>query len=381
MSNLSIKASLPVKVVRSLVVILIVYGLMYYTGVLNSKELPYSEEWPVTDFSKRSIELSEIFSGGPPKDGIPAIDKPIFVSSQEANHWLNDDEPVIVAEYGQRAYPIQILMYHEIVNDQIDGRPVAVTFCPLCNAAMVFNRRLNGKVLDFGTTGKLRNSDLVMYDRQSESWWQQFTGTGIVGHYTGQTLQEIPAHIVSYADFKKQYPQGEVLSRKTGYVRSYGNNPYQGYDDMSSTPYFPVQQDSRLLPMERLLGVRNQDKLKLYPFKLVREQGVVNDTLESLPLVVFSKEGVRSPLDEKKISQSRLIAAVTAFDRRVDGKTLTFVKKDQTIMDEQTNSAWSILGKAYKGVYKDKQLKSIGEGSHFAFAWLAFSPNAEIYKQ
>jgi hypothetical protein len=178
-------------------------------------------EWPKTDFTKHTVELSEIESGGPPKDGIPAIDRPHFAAIPMARAWLKPKEPVIVLRQGAkaRAYPIQILMFHEIVNDTFEGVPVAVTFCPLCNASIVFDRRVAGSVLDFGTTGRLRLSDLVMYDRQSQSWWQQFTGKGIVGRYAGTELTRLPSEIVAFEDFAAAYPAGQVLSRSTGYSR------------------------------------------------------------------------------------------------------------------------------------------------------------------
>ena len=175
-------------------------------AVFNAKS---DEEWPRTDFSRLTVDLEEIVSGGPPKDGIPALDNPTFVYPRYANSWLDEREPVIVVEIdgSARAYPLQILIYHEIVNDELNGHPISITFCPLCNASIVFDRRLDGEILDFGTTGKLRKSDLVMYDRQSESWWQQFTGIGIVGKYAGKELKQLPSAIVSYAAFKKQYPK------------------------------------------------------------------------------------------------------------------------------------------------------------------------------
>jgi len=176
-------------------------------------------EWPNTDFSKRTVEISEIESGGPPKDGIPALDRPGFMSVRRAELWLKPEEPVIALRVGEeaRAYPIQILMFHEIVNDTVGGIPVAVTFCPLCNASMAFDRRVEGRVLDFGTSGRLRFSDLVMYDRQTESWWQQFVGKGIVGRYAGIKLARIPSSIVAFGDFAAAYPKGRVLSRETGF--------------------------------------------------------------------------------------------------------------------------------------------------------------------
>ncbi|MGI9436571.1 MAG: DUF3179 domain-containing (seleno)protein, partial [Geminicoccaceae bacterium] len=153
------------------------------------------DEWPDTDFDQASVPFDEIKDGGPPKDGIPPIDEPVFVKLEESD--LPDIEPVIgvIIDDTARAYPLRILIWHEIVNDVIGDTPIAVTFCPLCNTGIVFDRRLGDEVLDFGTTGKLRNSDLVMYDRQTESWWQQFLGEGIVGEMTGQTLDTIPARL------------------------------------------------------------------------------------------------------------------------------------------------------------------------------------------
>src|SRR5438128_6605927 len=143
-----------------------------------------------TDVSRALVPVEEIVSGGPPPDGIPAIDRPAFVSPAAAAAWLAAREPVLALEVkgDARAYPLQILMWHEIVNDVVGGVPVTVTFCPLCNSAIAFERTVNGRVLDFGTTGRLRFSNLIMYDGQTESWWQQATGTAIAGELTGTQL-------------------------------------------------------------------------------------------------------------------------------------------------------------------------------------------------
>jgi hypothetical protein len=181
-----------------------------------------------TDFSKHTVPLSEIQSGGPPRDGIPPIDRPAFVDSAVASEWLADNEPVVVYEENgdARAYPLQILIWHEIVNDTVGGRPVTVTFCPLCNTAIAFDRRLDGVTYDFGTTGNLRRSDLVMWDRQTESWWQQITGEAIVGALAGARLTPVPAAIQSFAAFRAAFPNGRVLSRETGVRRDYGRHRY-----------------------------------------------------------------------------------------------------------------------------------------------------------
>ncbi len=192
-----------------------------------------------TDFTKFAVPLSEFESGGPGKDGIPALSDPKLVDAGHADY-LKAQEPVIELEVGDdaRAYPLEILTWHEIVNDDVGGVPVAVTFCPLCNTALVFDRRVEGKTLEFGTTGNLRNSDLVMYDRQTESWWQQFGGEAVVGRYTGTTLRQLPARIVAWREFEREHPDGRVLSRDTGYSRPYGQNPYRGYDEAGSLPIF-----------------------------------------------------------------------------------------------------------------------------------------------
>ena len=205
-----------------------------------------------TDFSKHTVPLSEFRSGGPGKDGIPAIDDPKLVSVGEADEWLDEREPVIELELdGEvRAYPIQILIWHEIVNDEVGGVPVAVTFCPLCNTALAFVHRVDGRVFDFGTTGNLRKSDLVMYDRQTESWWQQFGGEAVVGELAGKELELIPSRIVAWEEFARDHPDAKVLSRETGHSRPYGQNPYEGYDDVDSPPFLATanDDDDRLPP-------------------------------------------------------------------------------------------------------------------------------------
>ena len=175
----------------------------------------WRSEWPHTDFSARTIDLSTIRSGGPPRDGIPSIDAPRIVPVQSADH-VGAEEPVISLSVNgaARAYPIAILMWHEIVNDTLGGTPLAVTYCPLCNAALVFDRTLSNRVLEFGTTGKLRHSDLVMYDRQTESWWQQFTGKAIVGDLTGAELLTVPSRVEPFSAFVARHPEGTVLARR-----------------------------------------------------------------------------------------------------------------------------------------------------------------------
>jgi hypothetical protein len=207
----------------------------------------FRAEWPNTDFSQRVIDLDEIRSGGPPKDGIPSIDDPAFVSTEAAARWLEPREPVIAVRHGgqTKAYPLQILTWHEIVNDEVGGLPVAVTFCPLCNAALVFDRRLDGRAVEFGTTGKLRKSDLVMYDRRTDSWWQQFTGRGIVGEHAGERLRQVPSRVVAFADLAGAEPEARVLSRETGYDRDMAATRTPATTRSAATPSCSTRQPIR----------------------------------------------------------------------------------------------------------------------------------------
>jgi hypothetical protein len=158
-------------------------------GAGQAEPAGWAREWPATDFSRTTLtDWSEVISGGPPRDGIPAIDAPTFIAVGGEGR-LSDAEPVMTLEMpgaAPRAYPVRYLMWHEIVNDTVGEVPVAVTFCPLCNSGVTFDRRLDGAVLSFGVSGKLRHSDMIMFDRESESWWQQATGEGIVGAYSGR---------------------------------------------------------------------------------------------------------------------------------------------------------------------------------------------------
>ena len=348
----------------------------------HAQSFSFARQWPNTDFDNAVIDLSEILSGGVPKDGIPALDDPKFVSIDNAAKWLRPTEPVIALEIlGQaRAYPLQVLIWHEIVNDQFNGRYVAVTFCPLCNASIVFDRNVDGTILDFGTTGNLRNSDLVMYDRQTESWWQQITGRGLVGEYADVLLSRLPAHIVSFEQFSASYPDAMVLSRETGYRRNYGANPYRGYDDINNIPFLLKDPaDPRLPAMERVINVSVGGLHRLYPFSTLKSQPVINDTVQGIPIVIFSKPDAASALDKSTIADSRIIPSATAFRRQTDDTLLSFEVNDGKFYDLETGSQWNLFGKAISGPLAGEELENVDSGLHFAFAWLAFHPESEVY--
>lgn len=292
--------------------ILAVVGLFQLT-VAEANPLRWGREWPNTDFSKRSIDLGEIFSGGPPKDGIPSIDKPKYVPVAKSNN-LTDTEPVIglVINGKARAYPLRILTWHEIVNDQLGGIPVTVTYCPLCNSAIAFDRRLDGKILDFGTTGKLRKSDMVMYDRQTESWWQQFLGEGIVGEMTGKTLKIIPSRLESFANFKKRAPEGEVLVPTHPGMRNYGANPYAGYDTAAFPFLYQGDMPKGINPMVRVIVVDG----KAWSLPLLREK----QTITKDDITLSWQPGQNSALDTRSIPKGRDVGNVVV-QRMKNGKT------------------------------------------------------------
>jgi hypothetical protein len=270
----------------------------------------WQSEWPDTDFTRHSVAFDEILSGGPPKDGIPSIDDPSFVPVAEAP--LPDQEPVIGLTIGDdaRAYPLRILIWHEIVNDVVGGVPVAVTFCPLCNTGLVFDRRLDGQVLEFGTTGKLRNSDLVMYDRTTESWWQQFLGEAIVGELTGRQLGMIPARLESLARFKQRAPEGKVQVPDAS-IRAYGQNPYVGYDSLPRPFLYAGPLPDDIAPLARVVRVGDQ----AWSLELLRQRGeIMRDDLR-----LSWQPGQASALDSGAIAEGADVGNVVVERQSADG--------------------------------------------------------------
>ena len=282
----------------------------------------WEREWPNTDFTKSEVQFLEVISGGPPKDGIPAIDSPEFVTAQQVSD-IGDKEPVIyVRSRGElRAYPFRILIWHEIVNDELNGLPVTVTYCPLCNAAVVFDRRVNGEILDFGVSGKLRFSDMIMYDRQTESWWQQFNGRGIIGEMTGVELKRLPARIIPFSQFKSRYPDGKVLISASPSIRPYGQNPYVQYDSSSRPFLYSGRYDGPGSPMSYVISVEDD----AWMLADLREKGqIIHEDL-----VISWQEGMNSALDKQQIAEGRDIGYVQVQKRRGSSE-LTDVPYDMT---------------------------------------------------
>lgn len=354
-------------------------------GRTDTEDVPFSTAGWKTDFSNHSVPLGEFTSGGPPKDGIPSIDEPKLISVARADEFLAVREPVAVVELDgeARAYPLQILTWHEVVNDEIAGQPVAVTYCPLCNSTVAFRRELDGNPVEFGTTGMLRNSDLVMYDRETESWWQQITAEAVVGELTGETLEVLPSQILSWEAFRRAHPDGKVLSRDTGFDREYGTNPYAAYDtDPDSQPFlFEGEPDRSLPPKERVASVQTGERAAVvYPFSRLTGEAPVNDVIGSEPVVVFFDPNVRSALDSTQISGGREVGAAAIFERALDGRTLEFGPGADpgTFRDTGTGSTWNMSGRATAGPLEGTRLAQVRHDDQFWFAVAAFLDDVEI---
>lgn len=289
------------------------------------------------DLENSIIPVNEILSGGPPRDGIPSIDKPAFLNADDVNYLKDKDRilGIVVGEKGKeeaRAYPIRILNWHEIVNDEISGKAVAVTYCPLCGSGIVYAADFEGKAHKFGVSGLLYNSDVLLFDRQTETLWSQILSKGVSGKWVNKKLDVIQSAHTSWASWKEQYPKTKVLSNKTGFDRDYSRSPYGSYDKDVGT-YFPVAfKSKRYHPKERVLGVTINDKQKVYPFA------------ELSKYFADSKE--------------------TKLSDTFEGQALTLE------FDSENRD----------GSFKNSNGEVVTSINTFWFAWYAFHPDGEIYK-
>ncbi|PCJ21285.1 MAG: hypothetical protein COB02_01495 [Candidatus Cloacimonadota bacterium] len=315
-------------------------SITFSVSVRKIKSLGFDK----TNFSKSSISLEDVFSGGPSKDGIPSIDKPKFVALKFSVLNQYKTEPVIVIDYKNvvKAYPIRLLMWHEIVNDKINQESIVITFCPLCNAGIVYDTNFNGKNHRFGVSGLLRNSDMIFYDDETETLWQQFTGIGLVGDYKDKSLKHIPSMLMSFESLLKKYPQAQILSSKTGFNRRYGKNPYAMYDEGNTYfPTFPI--NSRKNKLGRLLGILLDGKA--YHFALNDLNKFRNKKIEIdgkiLKVRVHGKHN--AALNKASIRQSKLINSVSVYQIN------KLTKKEELLVSS----------------------------TFFRFAWLGFYPNSK----
>lgn len=344
-----------------------------------TEDVPSALDDPNDDaFPPAIVDPSALLSGGPPPDGIPPIDEPRFVVAADAD-FLEDSEPVLALTVGDetRAYPVQVLIWHEIVNDTLAAIPVSVTYCPLCNSAIAYDRRLDDRVLEFGTSGQLYNSALIMYDRQTESLWSHFTGEAVIGHLTGSELDTFPMSTVAWSDFRDANPDALVLSRETGFDRRYGANPYPGYDDVGSAPFlFDGAVDERLAAKERVVGIEHDEAgVAVHLDRLVDEPVL---EIAGGELVVWHLDGASSALDAGTVSDGRDVGATGVFVTELDGERLEFRAVDGGFEDLGTGSRWNILGEAVDGPLAGERLTSVDHVDTFWFAWAAFQPDADL---
>lgn len=258
-------------IISALLVVLLILGSVVYLFLINesrgfksdTESINNSQNVPSVlqnsalkaDYSKASVDLVKILSGGPGKDGIPAITDPKFVALSDSK--VSDDTEVIYAEHGgeEKLYPLNILVWHEIVNDIVGGKPLAVTFCPLCGSAIVFEREVDGDTLEFGVSGFLYESNLLMYSREdSESLWSQSLGEAVVGQRTGADLEHYPMQLLSFSTAKQRFPDAKIMSTNTGFSRDYTATPYSGYSDTDDT-YFPISVDDKRFPAKEVFYI------------------------------------------------------------------------------------------------------------------------------
>lgn len=336
-----------------------------------------------TDLSKASIQLSELTPGGPPRDGIPALTEPRFESVGSASAWLDGAEPVLVVRHaGQaRVYPFQILVWHELVNDRIGGLPVLASFCPLCNAAVAFDRRVDGGVAEFGVSGLLRHSDMVMFDRETDSLWQQLTGEAIVGAHVGQRLRVIASQVAPFRAVSAAFPEARVLGRDTGHERAYGTTPYPNYE-AGGRLLFPVpfRRPGSIGPLERMLAFRAGAETIGYRLRELRGNPVRNGGPPGGEYVVFYDPDMVTALGSRRIAESARVGAAGVFSPVVAGERLVFEAAEEGFVDRNTGSLWNLFGQATRGPLQGATLAPIKHGVHYSFAWFAFRPETRFLR-
>ncbi len=336
-------------------------------SVLNEQRMNRLYSEPTQDNPQSIVPLNQIVSGGPPPDGIPSIDSPKFTTVDQAEGFMSDNDLILGVNINGdvRGYPLQILVWHEIVNDNVGGTPIAVTYCPLCFTNQVFNRTVGGEILEFGTSGKLYNSNLVMYDRNSNSLWSQAMAQSIVGKFAGANLDRVPFDLAYWKDWKNLYPNSKILSKDTGNIRPYGADPYGDYYTNSDI-LFPVPiEDDRLGLKEIVIGVEATGNYKAYKLKDVENFKVINDKINDKPITIWSA----------------FPFMVKMFNPNVDAQTLTFRYDDEkkVFIDNQTGSEWNFDGKGINGTLSGKTLSRLPFDEGFWFEWVAFHPKTDVY--
>jgi hypothetical protein len=334
----------------------------------------YTEVQFDEDDTPHLIPMDSILSGGPEKDGIPSIDAPQFATSESWDQYEFRDEGLVIGvdvDGARRAYPFQVLVWHELVNDTLAGEPILISYCPLCGSGIAFERVVEGRAVEFGVSGLLHNSDLLMYDRESDSLWSQINGTAVVGERVGTRLTFYPSEIMTWADWKRAYPDSEVLTTETGAARDYTRDPYGDYY-FDSRLFFPVDDSSDnfdALPLKaNVTGIEVEGpSYGAFVDDDVREVGIVNETVGETPVVVFA--------------DSQAGDNIVVFEREHDGQMLTFALEDEGLVDDETGTRWSFDGLALAGPLAGAQLVELLSVKSFWFAWVAFHPETSLWAQ
>jgi hypothetical protein len=328
------------------------------------------------------VDRSLIVLGGPPPDGIPPIDDPRFEVASEVD-WIEPEEPVLVLllDGEERAYPIQVMIWHEVVNDVVAGHPVTATYCPLCNSGVVFNRQVGDNVLDFGTSGGLYQANLVLYDRQTETLWTQFDGRAVVGTLVGEQLATVPTSMVSWNDYLLDHPDGSVLSRDTRNPKPYGRNPYNAYDQRTApvAGFFTGEPDKTLPPLERIVGISTTDEALAVPTDSLAKVGVASTTLGGHPITLWHLPGTASALNDADLASGEDVGSTGVFYAQVAGQPADFKRVERGFVDDLTESTWNILGEAIAGPERGARLEPLDHVDTFWFSWATFRVEAALY--
>ena len=340
-----------------------------------------------TNKNKSSVSLKEFISIIP-REALPPINIPKFLTETGASARYKPNEPfvVVVINKTEKAYPLKILMYHEVINDVIVGKPILITYNPLCNSVAVYHRKLKNhtsSVLTFASSGMLRKANTVLWDWETQSWWQQITGECLVGEMQGTVLEKIPTKVLSYKQFYKNYPFGLMMSDKGEQNIKYGTNPYYKYDDITKDKplLLTFEPSKRLPPIQRIVNIHINNISLIYPLDILQKSHVFNDKPLDNAIVIFYKEGLPSLLDEEYILESKDVGMLAVYSSNVYGQMLSFIQTNKAIKDKETNSTWDFTGRCVQGRLKGTQLKPLHHDLHFAFAALAFYPNSLIFDE
>jgi hypothetical protein len=337
-----------------------------------------------TDWSNYILHPDSLTVTGD-RDRVPSLDAPKFETIASARRWLSDREPVAVVSIDGdvRAYPIQIMSVHDIANDVVGETPVVVTFCILCGSAMAFDRRFEGRVLEFSYAGALNNSNLVMYDRQTETLWGQAVGEGLIGEFAGRRLTFVSAPVMSFKEFRENEPDGRVLSRDTGFDREYGRGRLTDYDTAPPIArVFRWNVDQRLAAKERVMVIEHGDDIVALPYSALSERRVITPEVGGEEYVVLWGPGTASIYAERTADGIDVGAAI-AYSPEVDGRLLRFRATDQDgrFTDRETGSTWTLAGHAVAGPLAGRVLEPAMHGVHFWFVWAAYRPETRVVRR